>query len=132
MGIYEKGFERPSPIQEEAIPIVLQGRNLLARAKNGTGKTAAFIIPCIEKTDVKRNHIQVGLPSIWKRPHEVIICRFCVVPFFDFGTRSSGSTTKPHDKCFRRLWDERAVFAQQTVTLRLPICCLRFCAADHH
>eukprot|EP00903_Cladosiphon_okamuranus_P013927 g12954.t1 len=59
MGIYEKGFERPSPIQEEAIPIVLQGRNLLARAKNGTGKTAAFIIPCIEKTDVKRNHIQV-------------------------------------------------------------------------
>lgn len=60
MGIYEKGFERPSPIQEEAIPIVLQGRNLLARAKNGTGKTAAFIIPCIEKTDVKRNHIQVS------------------------------------------------------------------------
>lgn len=59
MGIYEKGFERPSPIQEEAIPIVLQGRNLLARAKNGTGKTAAFIIPCIEKTDVKRNYIQV-------------------------------------------------------------------------
>lgn len=59
MGIYEKGFERPSPIQEEAIPIVLQGRNLLARAKNGTGKTAAFIIPCIEKTDVKQNHIQV-------------------------------------------------------------------------
>lgn len=59
MGIYEKGFERPSPIQEEAIPIVLQGRNLLARAKNGTGKTAAFIIPCIEKTDVKRSYIQV-------------------------------------------------------------------------
>lgn len=59
MGIYEKGFERPSPIQEEAIPILLQGRNLLARAKNGTGKTAAFIIPCIEKTDVKRNYIQV-------------------------------------------------------------------------
>lgn len=61
MGIYEKGFERPSPIQEEAIPILLQGRNLLARAKNGTGKTAAFIIPCIEKTDVKRNYIQVSV-----------------------------------------------------------------------
>ncbi|CAM9329625.1 unnamed protein product [Choristocarpus tenellus] len=59
MGIYEKGFERPSPIQEEAIPIVLQGRNLLARAKNGTGKTAAFIIPCIEKTDTNRHYIQV-------------------------------------------------------------------------
>lgn len=67
MGIYEKGFERPSPIQEEAIPIVLQGRNLLARAKNGTGKTAAFIIPCIEKTDAKRNHIQVRLGLVVRR-----------------------------------------------------------------
>ena len=33
MGIFEKGFERPSPIQEEAIPIILQDRNVLARAK---------------------------------------------------------------------------------------------------
>lgn len=33
MGIFEKGFERPSPIQEEAIPIILAGRNVLARAK---------------------------------------------------------------------------------------------------
>lgn len=33
MGIFEKGFEKPSPIQEEAIPIMLQNRNVLARAK---------------------------------------------------------------------------------------------------
>ncbi|RYR78314.1 hypothetical protein Ahy_A01g003069 isoform A [Arachis hypogaea] len=39
MGIYEKGFERPSPIQEESIPIALTGSDILARAKNGTGKT---------------------------------------------------------------------------------------------
>ena len=39
MGIFEKGFEKPSPIQEEAIPIIMQNRNVLARAKNGTGKT---------------------------------------------------------------------------------------------
>lgn len=58
MGIFEKGFEKPSPIQEEAIPIILQNRNVLARAKNGTGKTAAFIIPCLEKTDTSKNHIQ--------------------------------------------------------------------------
>lgn len=58
MGIFEKGFERPSPIQEEAIPIMLAGRNILARAKNGTGKTAAFIIPCLEKTDVSKAYIQ--------------------------------------------------------------------------
>mmetsp|Transcript_747 Transcript_747/g.1062 ORF Transcript_747/g.1062 Transcript_747/m.1062 type:complete len:438 (-) Transcript_747:288-1601(-) len=59
MGIFEKGFERPSPVQERAIPIILQNRNVLARAKNGTGKTAAFIIPCLEKTDPKKLHIQV-------------------------------------------------------------------------
>jgi ATP-dependent RNA helicase DDX6/DHH1 len=68
MGIFEKGFERPSPIQEEAIPIILAGRDVLARAKNGTGKTAAFIIPCLEKVDPTINHIQgedsLPLPSI--------------------------------------------------------------------
>lgn len=58
MGIFEKGFEKPSPIQEEAIPVILQNRNVLARAKNGTGKTAAYIIPCLEKTDTSKDHIQ--------------------------------------------------------------------------
>lgn len=58
MGIFEKGFEKPSPIQEEAIPIILQDRNVLARAKNGTGKTAAYIIPCLEKTDTSLKSIQ--------------------------------------------------------------------------
>lgn len=59
MGIFEKGFEKPSPVQEEAIPIILQNRNVLARAKDGTGKTAAYIIPCVEKTDSSKNYIQV-------------------------------------------------------------------------
>ena len=58
MGIFEKGFEKPSPIQEEAIPIIMQNRNVLARAKNGTGKTAAYIIPCLEKTDTDKKYIQ--------------------------------------------------------------------------
>ncbi|KAL0331259.1 UNVERIFIED_CONTAM: DEAD-box ATP-dependent RNA helicase 6 [Sesamum angustifolium] len=59
MGIYEKGFERPSPIQEESIPIALTGTDILARAKNGTGKTAAFCIPALEKIDSDYNVIQV-------------------------------------------------------------------------
>lgn len=58
MGIYEKGFEAPSPIQEESIPIALAGRDILARAKNGTGKTAAFCIPVLEKVDTSKNEIQ--------------------------------------------------------------------------
>lgn len=58
MGIFEAGFERPSPIQEESIPIALSGRDILARAKNGTGKTAAFVIPSLEKVDTKKSKIQ--------------------------------------------------------------------------
>ncbi|KAL4445865.1 hypothetical protein ABPG77_009064 [Micractinium sp. CCAP 211/92] len=61
MGIYEKGFENPSPIQEESIPIALTGRDILARAKNGTGKTAAFCIPVLEKVDTSKNEIQALL-----------------------------------------------------------------------
>lgn len=43
MGIFEKGWEKPSPIQEAAIPIALSGKDVLARAKNGTG--TYFYIP---------------------------------------------------------------------------------------
>jgi ATP-dependent RNA helicase DDX6/DHH1 len=58
MGIFEMGFEKPSPIQEEAIPVALSGRDILARAKNGTGKTAAFTIPALQKTKSSVNEVQ--------------------------------------------------------------------------
>ncbi|CAF1264305.1 unnamed protein product [Rotaria magnacalcarata] len=58
MGIYEKGWEQPSPIQEHSIPIALTGRDLLARAKNGTGKTGAYTIPIVERIDPNKNAIQ--------------------------------------------------------------------------
>ncbi|OAX78645.1 ATP-dependent RNA helicase DHH1 [Emergomyces africanus] len=58
MGIFEAGFEKPSPIQEETIPVALTGRDILARAKNGTGKTAAFVIPTLERTNPKNSKTQ--------------------------------------------------------------------------
>ncbi|KJE89617.1 cytoplasmic DExD/H-box RNA helicase [Capsaspora owczarzaki ATCC 30864] len=58
MGIFEKGYENPSPIQEESIPVALAGRHVLARAKNGTGKTAAYLIPLLEMIDTGKPHIQ--------------------------------------------------------------------------
>ena len=58
MGIFEKGYEKPSPIQEESIPMALAGKHILARAKNGTGKTAAYLIPLLEKCNVKIPEIQ--------------------------------------------------------------------------
>ncbi|RPA76092.1 DEAD-domain-containing protein [Ascobolus immersus RN42] len=59
MGVFEAGFEKPSPIQEETIPVALTGRDILARAKNGTGKTAAFVIPALERVNPKSNKTQV-------------------------------------------------------------------------
>jgi ATP-dependent RNA helicase DDX6/DHH1 len=58
-GIFEMGFESPSPIQELSIPITLAGNNILARAKNGTGKTASFLIPALDKIDRRNPNIQV-------------------------------------------------------------------------
>ncbi|KAJ6256571.1 ATP-dependent RNA helicase dhh1 [Drechslerella dactyloides] len=58
MGIFEAGFEKPSPIQEETIPVALTGRDILARAKNGTGKTAAFVIPALERVNAKNPKTQ--------------------------------------------------------------------------
>ncbi|KAI8775496.1 ATP-dependent RNA helicase cgh-1 [Biomphalaria glabrata] len=58
MGIFEKGWEKPSPIQEASIPIALTGRDILARAKNGTGKTGAYAIPCLEKVDASKDLVQ--------------------------------------------------------------------------
>lgn len=58
MGIFEKGWEKPSPIQEASIPIALSGKDILARAKNGTGKTGAYCIPVLEQIDSTKDCIQ--------------------------------------------------------------------------
>lgn len=64
MGIFEKGYENPSPIQEESIPVALAGRDVIARAKNGTGKTAAYLIPILEKVNPDLSYIQGDISQI--------------------------------------------------------------------
>jgi len=49
----EIGYETPSPIQAECIPVLLDGRDLIGQAQTGTGKTAAFALPLMEQIDVK-------------------------------------------------------------------------------
>lgn len=58
MGIFEKGWEKPSPIQEVTIPLAMAGKDILARAKNGTGKTGAYSIPVLEQVDPDKDCIQ--------------------------------------------------------------------------
>ncbi|WP_028785200.1 DEAD/DEAH box helicase [Thalassobacillus devorans] len=54
----QMGFEETTPIQSETIPLAMQGRDVIGQAQTGTGKTAAFGIPMIEKIDQDRNDIQ--------------------------------------------------------------------------
>ncbi|MFH0774756.1 MAG: DEAD/DEAH box helicase [bacterium] len=53
------GFEEPTPIQEKAIPVIMQGRDMIGQAQTGTGKTAAFGIPVVEKIDKGMFPVQV-------------------------------------------------------------------------
>lgn len=52
------GFEEATPIQQETIPLAMQGNDVIGQAQTGTGKTAAFGIPMIEKIDEKQKKIQ--------------------------------------------------------------------------
>ena len=48
-GVESLGFTQPTPVQEQAIPLVLEGRDLVASAQTGTGKTAAFALPTLQR-----------------------------------------------------------------------------------
>jgi ATP-dependent RNA helicase DeaD len=56
--IEEMGFEEMSPIQAKAIPIILEGKDIVGQAQTGTGKTAAFGIPLLQKIDPKERNLQ--------------------------------------------------------------------------
>jgi ATP-dependent RNA helicase DeaD len=54
----EMGFEEPTPVQEKAIPLLLNGTDVVAQALTGTGKTAAFGIPLVERIDPRKAQLQ--------------------------------------------------------------------------
>ncbi len=64
--LVEQGYAQPTPIQAAAIPIVLEGSDLLAAAQTGTGKTAAFALPLLQ-------HISNGPPAGTRRPRALVL-----------------------------------------------------------
>merc|ERR1711907_571374 len=57
-GIYAYGFEKPSAIQQRAIVPCIEGRDVIAQAQSGTGKTATFSIATLEQLDISRKECQ--------------------------------------------------------------------------
>ena len=56
--VEKAGFVEPSPIQELTIPLALEGKDVIGQAQTGTGKTAAFGLPTLDKIDTSRNLVQ--------------------------------------------------------------------------
>ncbi len=56
--VTEMGFEAATPIQAQAIPVQMEGRDIVGQAQTGTGKTAAFGIPLLQKVDPKEKNLQ--------------------------------------------------------------------------
>lgn len=55
-GLQSMGYKLPTPIQQQAIPVIQQGKDLIACAQTGTGKTAAFVLPVLDKIIKTRKH----------------------------------------------------------------------------
>jgi superfamily II DNA/RNA helicase len=72
-GIASLGFNQPTPIQEQAIPAILEGRHLIGSAQTGTGKTAAFLLPVIHR--------------IITVPHDEVIKALVIVPTRELATQ---------------------------------------------
>lgn len=60
MGLQSMNYNQPTPVQEQAIPLIMEGRDVIACAQTGTGKTAAYLLPLLNNL-VKENH-----------PHDVV------------------------------------------------------------
>ena len=61
--IQERGYEKPTPIQDQAIPVILEGKDVIASAQTGTGKTAAYALPALQQLQQQNGLRAPELPS---------------------------------------------------------------------
>ncbi len=81
----EMGFEEPTPIQTAAIPVLLTGKDVLGQAATGTGKTAAFALPLIERYVVEQAK---GLPAVLVLTPTRELCLQVAEAFNNFGKKT--------------------------------------------
>ncbi|KAF5103746.1 hypothetical protein DV451_001227 [Geotrichum candidum] len=85
VNISKKGFRNPTPIQRKTIPLVLEGRDVVGMARTGSGKTAAFVLPMIER--LKVHSAKVGARAVILSPsRELALQTMKVVRDFSKGT----------------------------------------------
>lgn len=65
-GIKRKGYRVPTPIQRKTMPLILSGNDVVAMARTGSGKTAAFLVPMLEK--LKQHLPQAGVRALILSP----------------------------------------------------------------
>ncbi|WP_210513019.1 DEAD/DEAH box helicase [Natronogracilivirga saccharolytica] len=92
-GLRDMGFEKPTPIQESCIPLIMEGRDVLASAQTGTGKTAAFAIPVLEKLSEKKKEKKEGIRALIITPTRELAGQVDEA-FFAIGYHTGLSTAK--------------------------------------
>ena len=92
--IAKEGFSTPTPVQTETIPAALEGRDIVARAKTGSGKTAAYLLPILESILRRRKVLTL------RSDHESVILTLCrmallsIIPLPSSLYRPASSHTK--------------------------------------
>jgi len=105
-GIYAYGFENPSPIQKKAITPIIKGKDMIAQAQSGTGKTATFTIGALSHIELEKQATQVLILSptreLAKQITSVISSIGIMMKGLKIQTLVGGSSTEEDISCLRR------------------------------